>query len=403
MLLLAAQLVLSSDIAQLSAFVQFMNCTLKNVRQTDVISRQPLFVLSPSSMATRFSMTTSRFSRFTQPIIHAVDHPVSLHKVVFANSAARALEIDVSTELQAVEFSERRVMEGVEPSTFIKCKFNTLSAIQGTRDQTTGGAVTARKVSLYFKECMFSGNSATIAGSLAFDGCDVRLDRCDFSGNKAIYECGVALIVNTMLKMEECNFIKNEAEIYVAVMKLVNSTASGEGVVFHENKAPYQSSGCDLDKSTISFTGSQFSKNLLEEEAGGVVHSLRGSTMKLSGCRFDTVIQPRDTVKRPILADEGSVVHTIGCCVDVAEKDFRKGIEGVLRATGATTFGESCNCQPVEVPLGYQLAEREVRVSSTLLTSQFMLTSMVLIATAVVIAMLLSYSDGGSSQWTKLL
>ena len=395
----------NTDAHRLSAFLQVSNCSLKVGHTSAFAKVHPLFVLSPFSHGTRFSLFSSRFSHFSSPVIHADTHPVSLHNVAFSNSMSRAVVLTAATPTEGVDHNTRKVMLSEESSLFVKCTFNAMSSVHGRADETMGGALYCQGCSVTFKQCMFSGNSAVTAGCAYFDHCDITTESCNFTNNKATYVVGCISLVKTNSKVNDCYFVGNEGEIYVGVLKAVDSTCDCEGVIFHANKAAYQSSVIDAEKSAFSFVGTQFSANQLTRELGGIVHNLRASTVRLLGCRFETALTVNGTSKHPIKMDAESIVNSVSSCFDVkSESDLRKDNEGTLTVDLGTMFMEQCPCKPVVLPAAYDIVDVNIVLHSGLVTHKFVVTALSLLATACVAAMVLVFGSGQvKTEWVALL
>ena len=396
----------NGDAHRLSAFLQVANCSLKVDHTAAFATLHPLFVLSPFSHGTRFSLFSSRFSQFSSPIIYADSHPVSLHNVAFSRSMSRAVVLTAVTPTEGVEHNERKVLSSEESSFFVKCTFNAISSVQGRADETMGGALYCQRCSVTFEQCMFSGNTAVTAGCAFFDNCELTTRSCNFTNNKATYVVGCISLQKTNCKVNDCYFVGNEGEIYVGVLKAVESTCDCEGVIFHANKAAYQSSVIDSEKSSMSFVGTQFSANLLTREMGGIVHNVRASTLRLIGCRFETALMVNGTgAKHPIKMDAESVVNSISCCFDVdSESDLKKDNEGTLTVDLGTMFMKQCPCKPVVLPAAYDIVDVNIVLHGGLVTHRFVVTALALLATACVAAMVLIFGSGQvKTEWVALL
>lgn len=389
--------------ARLSAFVQLTNCSLKLPDYSSSLKRHPLFVLSRLSHPGRFSIFSSKFVRFSSPIIQSNSHPISLHDVVFAHSMSQAIVL-TSTPIVGIDHSERKIISGGEPSTFTKCTFNAISSIQETAKEATGGALYCQGCTLSFSHCMFSGNSAVTAGCAYFDQCDVTMESCNFTNNRATYVVGCLYFEKTHGKIRDCYFVGNEGEIYTGVLKLVDSNCECQGAIFHANKAAYQTCVVDYEKSNVVFTGTQFSANVLTRELGGVVHSLKASTVQLIGCRFATHITDF-AGKRPLKVDSESTLQSVSCCFDVHdEEELKKDSDGVITIDLGTMFMTECPCKAVVLPAAYDIVDVNIVLHSEFVTHKFVITALALLATACVVAIVFVFGEGKvKTEWVALL
>lgn len=212
-------------------------------------------------------------------------------------------------------------------------------------------------------------------------------------------------IESTLLKMSECNFVQNEAELYVGVLKGLNATIKGETLIFHGNRAVFHSSVVDLDNSIAGFTAAQFSGNMVDNEEGGVVHNLKGSKLKLSGCTFETLPKHflNSSLRQPIRADVTSQVIVKQGCFDTSEDILKYGIEGKYSGSIGTIHSDSCQCSYVVLPQAYNVLEKEIKLEDSLLTTRFLLTAAGLGILALVMVILVVF-DGSrtGSAWVAL-
>jgi hypothetical protein len=395
----------SERLAHLAAFLQSTNCSLKLSHSSLTYLRHPFIFLTHRSSRSTLTLFSSHFSRFSNPILHSVDHSLSVSRTTFEVSIARAVTFQSTTEYKSVDVANRHIANS--EAVFENCKFHALSSVRGDIDDTSGGAVFSDGFNLVFKSCSFSGNAAVAGGSCAFFRCKASFELCNFTNNRATFEAGVITIEAGKLALNECNFVQNDAELYVGVLKALNSTVDGESLIFHANRAVFHSSVLDLDLSTALFTAAQFSGNTVDNEDGGIVHNLKQSKLKLRGCTFATV--PRFSIngtlpRQPIRADGTSQVIIKQGCFDTPEAILREGIDGEYSSSIGTIFADRCECTSVTLPAPYDVMNKELKLADSLLTSRFILTAVGLSILALVIVVLV-VCDGSNanSRWVALI
>jgi hypothetical protein len=334
---------------------------------------------------------------------------VSIAHTSFASSASRAVTLSAAPATAPSEgsFIGRDIpARHVATSTaaFKDCRFHTLSAVHGDLEDTTGGAVYSNRFDVSFASCAFSGNAAVCGGACKLLGCEARFDLCNFTNNKATFEAGVLNCQSVQLKLDECIFVQNEAELYVGVLKAANTTASGEGIIFHANRAIFHSSVADLTSSAMTLTGAQFSQNVIDSEEGGIVHALKASKLKLIGCQFETAVTGNITRRRPIRADQDSKVEIMLGCVDTTETLLKSFIEGEFEKSIGTAFQDKCLCKYVSVPQAFDLVEKSIKIQSSLLTTNFIVTAAGLTFTVLLVIVLLVFdAPSAKSRWIALI
>jgi hypothetical protein len=394
----------SSRLAHLSAFIQSTNCSLKVSHSSLTHFNHPLFLLSNRRTPATLTFFSSRFSHFSHPIVHSLSHSLSAFDTAFQFGASRAVTLEGSTDYQSVDVPTRYVVK--ENAQFENCKFHALSSLRGDVDETSGGAIFSDGFDLVFKGCTFSGNAAVAGGVGAFLRGTIAFELCNFTNNRATFEAGALLVEGAKVRITESNFVQNEAELYVGVLKAMNSTVDGETIIFHANHAVFQSAVIDLEGSTAQFTAAQFSGNTIDNDDGGVVHSLRASTLSLRGCNFETVTKPslNGSVKQPIHADTTSQVHVKHGCFDTPEETLRGGIEGDFSSSIGTVYATMCHCTYVVLPQPYDVLDKELTLEESLLTTRFIVTAAGLIVLALVIIVLV-VCDGSNarSRWIALI
>jgi hypothetical protein len=345
------------------------------------------------------TLFSSQFSRFPPPL----NPSLSFTRTTFENAIPRPITLTLDTEFNSLDVSARHFAKS--NAIFQECRFHALSSLRGDVDETSGGAVFSDGFDLVFKKCSFSGNCAVTGGSCVFLRSNIFCELCNFTNNRATFEAGVIAIESTLLKMSECNFVQNEAELYVGVLKGLNATIKGETLIFHGNRAVFHSSVVDLDNSIAGFTAAQFSGNMVDNEEGGVVHNLKGSKLKLSGCTFETLPKHflNSSLRQPIRADVTSQVIVKQGCFDTSEDILKYGIEGKYSGSIGTIHSDSCQCSYVVLPQAYNVLEKEIKLEDSLLTTRFLLTAAGLGILALVMVILVVF-DGSrtGSAWVAL-
>jgi hypothetical protein len=308
-----------------------------------------------------------------------------------------------STEYQSVDIPSRQI--ATSHAEFKSCKFHALSAATGDVEDTAGGGIFSDGFDLTFMLCTFSGNAAVAGGAVAISNCEGRFTKCNFTSNKATFEAGVLQAQSSKLFLESCHFVQNEAELYVGAMKVVNSSIEGVAVIFHGNHALFHTSVLDMESSGAKFHGAQFSANIVEKEEGGVVHALKASQLKLVGCQFETIIGANATEKKPVRADHESRVVVKQSCFDTSEDLLRSGIDGEYVNTGSgSSFIEKCQCEYVSMPQPYDVVERNIKLESSLLTTNFVVTAAGLSIIALLMVVLVVFDEpSAKTKWTALI
>jgi hypothetical protein len=145
----------------------------------------------------------------------------------------------------------------------------------------------------------------------------------------------------------------------------------------------------DAENAKIDISVSQFSANKVDSEDGGVVQNLKGSAMKLVGCNFETTTRENGTRKRPIRADMESRVVIKQCCFDTPEAILKGNIEGKYSASIGTIYAEKCQCSHVTLPQAFDLVEKAIQLEDSLLTPGFMISTIGLALTTLLVLLLL--------------
>jgi hypothetical protein len=288
-------------------------------------------------------------------------------------------------------------------SEFINCQFHALSALAPGDSGEYGGAMYAKGVSVNCSGCLFSGNVAVHGGCGCFITTQLTFDNCNFTFNRATNDAGVFICSSSDMSLTECNFIRNIGETYTAVMKATDSCKiRGEAIILHENEGAYQTSGIDLVSSSLVILGGQFSANICRNQDGGVVFSLKSSTLGLTGCNFESTVRVK-VEKKPIRADESSHVTARQCCFDTTRDLLKSGLSGAGYSDSmGTIYDDACKCKAVVVPQAFEILSKTVVVENSM-TMRFVVVAVGLIGVAFfVIVALTAWEADAKAQWSQL-
>jgi hypothetical protein len=328
----------------ISAFLKSTNSTLRS---------SPLH-LNRFQLASLPHPAISRLSSQTFEV--GIFHPITLS----------------SEDFRSLDITARQIARS--SSLFQDCKFRALSSVHGETEETSGAAVFSDSFDVSFKSCTFSGNSAVVGACCFLCRGSFEFDLCNFTNNRATFEAGAIAVDSAKVRLSESNFVQNQAELYVGVLKAVNSTVIGDSLIFHANRAIFHSAVMDADSSIVEMAAVQFSANRVDNEEGGIVHSMKGGRLRLVGCNFETIARGNETTKAPIRADGEAQVVIKQCCFDTSERSLRDGIDGAFSRSIGTIFNERCPCSHVTLPQVFDFVEKTVKLADSLSTRQFIVT-----------------------------
>ena len=125
------------------------------------------------------------------------------------------------------------------------CEFRGLGIVNGQADR--GGAIyAAESVAAQIYDCLFTDNTASRGGALAFDSLDfagtvlpqVHIEGSTFLRNNA-FDCGAVYFLAIVIDFVSCRFFNNIAEESGGVTQFVNATPTFLDCLFVNNRASF--------------------------------------------------------------------------------------------------------------------------------------------------------------------
>ncbi len=219
---------------------------------------------------------------------------------------------------------------------------------------TGGGIAMLDQSQLTMVDCDLTGNqSSGSAGAVSGQVCEIQIDRCTITDNRAGWGGAIRLVSNAHLSMENSQVTDNEARFGGGIRVHYSSKVLGSAILFENNSAEL-GGGVFSEVSEVTFTNSVFNGNtvVFEEDvfeayiegAGGAIHSAGSKTRLINTTLYGNSadISGDGVFSTPIEDLEYGIEYTEDDTTVVNSILYGNGVEevGFLKTPPQVTFSD---------------------------------------------------------------
>ena len=373
----------------ISSLTQTNNLSLRaNQKISCLLRNHPIFTLSNTDSNPTISIFSTKFSKIYSHVIYSNRENIHIYNSVFENSI-QPIYLNSESQKTATSYKEEidyrdRIKAENKNITFTKCSFHSLQINPTQDDETSGGAVFCNNVLISFDDCFFAGNRANSGGACAFSSSTISFNNCNFSLNKAMSDGGAISLDRSNMTITNCNFLKNQAEMSAGVIRSTRSITNCENSVFQENSDLITSSVFEAEYSKIHLQSVIFNDNICKFQRGGVIISLKKSTVELYLC---TISLSSKKDKKPFTtADNSSQIITKGSVFDISlEQILRYISKDQFHDSSTNKYSENLEISKLPIQQPFDIIEMNVEGDTLIFTKTFLFNFISVLVTTIII------------------